>query len=233
MLCGHEAQFPAALCETQVSIVLTKQEPMFRSACKHAVRFYMVLGHEIVNKHPQVSLMTFKPDWFLISDETHPVQPREQSLARSLLISSCPVDLTCQKKSIQRPALQTRSQLVGLYIGILNGIAGTKHPNLLEPLNGAQKFKLHICGEARTYTIRINDSAGVLLRLQKDLMAGTIRKPSTLIFQAWAVPWTRTRDLAAKGSRLVEIAVNDFMSPLVGISDVTGNLVWIQIPGTE
>ena len=61
-----QPQFTTNRRQTQISIVFTQQQTVFRTAGKHAVRFFGTQRGEIVHQHPDIGLITTRCPRILI-----------------------------------------------------------------------------------------------------------------------------------------------------------------------
>ena len=90
----YQAEFTTRFRQTQVRIVLSQLKPVLRARREHSVRFGHTAGHQVVDHHANVGLIT---TW---SPRRQPfasaprVEPRHQSLAGRLFITCGAVDLT-------------------------------------------------------------------------------------------------------------------------------------------
>src|SRR5437764_87152 len=91
---GEQADVVAELGETEVGVVLTEDEAVFRPGCEHAVGFDGAFGDEVIDQDTDVGLIAAKNNWILASNVACGVDSSHKSLSTSLFVARSAVYLT-------------------------------------------------------------------------------------------------------------------------------------------
>ena len=101
--------------EPKIGVIRAQQQAMFGARCEHAIRLVDLLGHQIVDQHPDVGLIAAQDKRILTTYLAGGIDASDQPLSGSLLIAGRSIDLTGQKQSrrtlgFERGAGSRRSQ---------------------------------------------------------------------------------------------------------------------------
>ena len=107
---------------------------------------------------------------------------------------------------------------------ILDGVAGLQHDDVLESGNRPQQRLLHVPGQGGRDAIRVDRLIVEPLRLEKDLVSGTVGKADDLVLDRRTIADTRCRYLPGKHRRLVQVLTDQRVGRLVGARDVARHL---------
>ena len=214
--------------ETQVGIVLSKAQSVFRPTREHAIGLGGSAGHEVIDQDADVGLFTAQEERIFPLNFQHGVDACHESLGGRLLVSRGPVDLASKVKVANTLCLERRVQLTGRTVVVLNSIAWAEDLRLLQTWDGSDECVLDLIGEAGGDTIDVDFARMTSLGLQKNLMPWFFGKFHHLILDGGAVTGTHTVDDAGIEWRLMEIVPNDSVGLLGGVGNPAGNLFHME-----
>src|ERR1700736_2302507 len=107
-------------------------EEKFRTRRKHAIRLIRALRNQIVDKNRRISLSAVENQRSHVLHLQRSIDPRHQSLTRSLFISRSTIDLAAQKKIGNLLGLERPLKLSGINRVVFDGVAGPQHLRILE-----------------------------------------------------------------------------------------------------
>ena len=117
---------PRLFGQTQVGVVLPQQQAELRPAGEHAVRLWRPASDQVIDKHADVTLRTFHVERGLLIQLQRGIGPRDQPLRRGLFVARRAIDLPREIKPPNRLGFQSRVQLRGRTIVILDRITGAQ-----------------------------------------------------------------------------------------------------------
>ncbi|CSC33107.1 Uncharacterised protein [Vibrio cholerae] len=96
----HKAKLTRFFGQTQISVVFTQQQTIFRTRSEHTVRFFSAHGRKIVDQHAHVRLIaTWTPAFFVLAVQAG-VQTRHQALRSGFFVTCSTVDLSCKEQTM-------------------------------------------------------------------------------------------------------------------------------------
>ena len=92
-LTRRESQVVTFLGQTHVGIILAQQDAVLGARGKHAVRFIHATGHQVINQHTDVSLVTAQGKRFTTGHILVGIDAGNESLPCRFLITCRAIDL--------------------------------------------------------------------------------------------------------------------------------------------
>ena len=223
-----QAQRVPSLRQTQISVVLPQLEPKFRPAGKHAVWLGHAFAHQIVNQHTQVGLVAARQPRVAARHLQCGIGASKQPLRRCFLVARRAVDLPGKEQSADSPCLQIRLQLAGIEVVVFDGVPRPQNVRTLQAHHRPHGSQLHIEGQRRRDTVRINLVRIQPFRLQKNLVTRLVSKPINLVLDARAVARSDAVNQTREHRAAVETALDDLVRSLIGMRDPARQLPWMH-----
>ena len=92
--------------KTQIRVVLTQKQAVFRTRRHHPVRFMVFFGNQIVDQDTDICLGTVEDDRFFSQHFARRIDTRHKALYRRFLITGASVKLTAAEQSPDRLKFQ-------------------------------------------------------------------------------------------------------------------------------
>ena len=141
--------------EAQVGIVLSEQNAVLGARGEHPVRFVDALRHQIVDQHADVGFVALQNDRRLPYPFAMRVDPCQQALRRSLLVTCRAVDLAGEIESVDEFRFERMAQLGGREVVVFDRIAGPEDMDVLQPPDPVQRLVLYLPRQRRREAVEI------------------------------------------------------------------------------
>ena len=211
----HQTEFAPALGEAQVGVVLPEQQAVLGTAGEHPVGLGDPAGHEVIDQHAEVALAAGRHPGGLVPHLAGGVETGDQTLGARLLVAGRAVDLAGEVEPADGAGLEGRSQVAGVEVVVLDGVAGAGQVRLLEAADAAHELDLYVIGQAGRDAVRV-DLVGVeALGLDEDLVGGPVGEALDFVLDRRAVAGPHAFDLAGVHRRAIAALTDQVVSALI------------------
>ena len=162
---------------------------------EHTIRLIYPFGHQIVDEHADVSLITTQHKGLATHNLLMRIDTRHQTLTCCLLIACSSIYLTGKIKASHTLGLQRMMQLCGVEIVILDGVSRAVNVGIGKSRNLTQSLDLHLPRQRRTEAVEVAFVGRLTLRLNEELVTILVGKRHDLGLYAGAITWSHTIDL--------------------------------------
>ena len=219
-----KAQFPRALGEAKIRIVLAKQDTILRPRSKHAIGFIHALRDQIIYQNTYIRLITTENERFLIMTLKMSIDPGHDTLSSRFLISGRTIDLSRQKEVFNLLQFKVGFQLCRIKIVIFYSISRAEYLDIFQTLDLMQRLQLNIERKRRGKTLQIILVGVSPFRFEEKLMMIVIGKYTKFVFDARTITRTPAADQPIEKRGILEPASKGFMNGRIGMQDETLHL---------
>ena len=212
------------LAQAQVRIILPQQQPILRARREHPIRLRRALRNQVINQHPDVSLVPPQHHRRLPRRAPRRIDARHQPLRARLLVARRAVDLPREEQVPAHLRLQAGVKLRGVREIILHRVGRAHDFRPLAPNDRPHQVHLHLERQARREPVHVNLIRRDALRLEENLMPLLLRELHDLILNARAIPRTHPFDDARIHRRLVQVRADDRRRGVRRVGEVAGQL---------
>src|SRR5579884_512644 len=214
----------ADLHQPKVSVVVTKQQAVLRSRGEHSVWLSGILGNEVVDQYPDVSLRSIEHQRRLAAYLERRIDARDNALGGRFFVSRRTVDLTRMIKAGDQLGFKGGMQLARGKVIVFDRVPWLEHACATEAWYCTYNFVLYVCREACRNSIRIELTRIKPFRLDKNLMALLVGKTHDLVLDRRAISGAGRFDHSAVHRRPIEIRPNDVMRLRVRVREMAQHL---------
>src|SRR5690606_11087047 len=200
-------------------------QPVFGAGGEHAVGLTGTHGDQVVDQHPDVGLVAARAPAVQTLREAGSVQPGEQPLGGSFLVTGGAVDQAGEEHPADHLGFQRVLQVLGIEIVIFDGVARTQDVGVFHAAYRPHDLQLHIEGEGRGNPVGIQLVGGQAFGLDEHLVLILVGKAMDLVFDRWAIARTDPLDDAGVHRRAIQVVADDLVGPLIGVGDPTVDLL--------
>src|SRR6478672_7993852 len=179
----------------------------------HPVGLAHTLKRHVVDHHADVARAAIEADFLQTEDGSSSVEPRDQSLCRSFLISGRAIDLTGKEQARQLANLEALVEAARIDELIFHRVTRPSDLHPLQARNGANELVLDVRRERGRNAVRIDQRIVQALGLEENLVRVAIREALYLAL-----------DRTSEQRRPIEILPNDVVRPLVRSSNGAAQL---------
>ena len=152
------------------------------------------LGNKVVNQHADIRLITAQHQRLASLNLHHSVNARHQALRCGLLIAARAVGLAGAEQAADGLMLQRGSKLQRVQAVIVNRIACTHHPAMLQTGNSLHELQLDMRRQCGAHALHIHLVRAASLRLDEELVSVLVGKAHQLRLDGRAVARADTLD---------------------------------------
>src|SRR2546425_742474 len=210
-LARDQAQLVAVGRETQIRIVLSKQQTVLGPRGEHAVGLERPLGHEVVHENRHVALGAIGDKRLASEHGAGGVHARPEPERRRFLVPGSAIDLPGEVETRHRTALERRSQLRRVDEVVLDRISGPHDLGALEARDRTDERFLSVHGQARRNAVRVHLLGVEPVGLQDHLMPLAVGEALDFVLDGRAVPNARRVDDPGVEWRAIEVRPDDLV----------------------
>ena len=177
----HQTEFAPALGQAQVGVVLPEQQAVLGTAGEHPVGLGDPAGHEVIDQHAEVALAAGRYPGGLLPHLAGGVETGDQTLGARLLVPGRAVDLASEIEAADGAGFEGRSQVAGVEVVVLDGVAGAGQVRLLEAADAAHELDLHIIRQAGRDAVRVDLMGVEAFGFHEDLVGGPVGEALDLV----------------------------------------------------
>src|SRR4029077_5550142 len=137
-----QAEFPSFWRETDVGIILTKEQAVLRSTGKHPVRLLAPAGPQNIDKNANVCFGSGENEGRFCEDFETGIDPCHQPLGCSLFVTGSAIDLSRKIEPGNFVRLKGRTQLHRRSVVVFHGVTRANDFRFFEPGNGMDESVL-------------------------------------------------------------------------------------------
>src|SRR5262249_43651081 len=125
---------------------------------------------QIIYQDPNIGLISLQDKRLTFVDKKSRVYTRHQTLASSLFISGCAVDLTGEEETFHPRRLPSRPELARVDKVVFDGVPRADDTHVFEAVDHPQQLKLELRRQACRKAVQVDFVCIVTLRFQEKLV---------------------------------------------------------------
>ena len=119
------------LRQTEISIVLTQKNAVFRPRGKHTIRLINPLIDQVIDQHANVSLVPSQHERIFTFQFPMCIDSRHQTLRSSFLVTRRSIDLAGEEQPVDNAGFQGIIQILRIEIVVFHRIGGLEDHTVL------------------------------------------------------------------------------------------------------
>ena len=184
--------------QTEIGIVLTKQNAVLSTGSKHPVRLVDTLIDKVIDQNADIGLVAPKNKRILTRKPQDSIHTGNNTLRSSFLVTCRTIYLPGQEEIVYNPGAQRVMQVLRVKVIVLDSISRLEEHGILQTLDGVNSILLNFQRKRRRKTLKIILRRSPALGFQEKLMRILIGKSTELVFDAGAVPRTLAMNTAGE-----------------------------------
>ena len=157
-------------CKPEVGIILTKENPIFRTGGKHPIRFIDTFINKVINENPDVRLIPSQNQRFLFHEEQMSIDSGNDSLCCGLFIPGGSIHLASQEKIRHHFRTQRIMKRLRIEVIIFHSISRLEENGVLQTFDCVHGLQLNFQRKGGRETLKIKLRRIFPLGLQEKLM---------------------------------------------------------------
>jgi len=204
---ADQTDFIAFLTQTEIGIVLTKQQSVLGARSHHSIRFVIFLRYEVIDQNADITFRSVHGKSFLPADFSCCIDSGHKSLHGSFFVAGTSVELSAGKKSLDILKFQTVLDLSGIDTVVFDRICITNDLHVFQTGDRVVHRILHIFRKRTRHSGQIHFVGIQAFGFNKYLMALLVGKSHYFIFDRRTIARTYTFDHSRKQRRSVKVQV--------------------------
>ena len=220
-----QSELPPFWREPLIGIVLTQEYAVLGAAGEHPVGLIGAFGDQVIDEYADIGFISSKCEGCLFDAVLVAVDACNKSLTCGLLVSGCPIDLTCEIEVAEVFGLKGMVQLGRREIIVFNSVARSEHAHVLKARYKAHGFQLYFFWKGRRKAIHIGFYGVAAFGFYEDLVPVFVCEAVNLVFYTGTVSGTLALDGTIEHGALVQGGGEFVVYLRVGVGDVAGQLI--------